>query len=144
MNLLARITLLDGATMPEYKTTESVGFDLGSNELDVVTVRPGAVKMIRTGVIIQPPDGYFTAIFARSSLQKMGLMLANNVGIVDPDYCGPEDEIKLAIYNFGQTVVVVSPGQRLAQGVFLPYGKASFVSEILGGPSRGGFGSTGR
>ena len=40
----------------------------------------------------------FLAIFARSSTPlKRGLMVANGVGVVDPDYSGPADEVKIAV-----------------------------------------------
>ena len=50
--------------------------------------------------MIAVPNGYFLGIFARSSTPlKRGLMVANGVGVVDADYCGPEDEIKVQVLN---------------------------------------------
>ena len=51
----------------------------------------------------------FLGIFARSSTpMKRGLMVANGVGVVDPDYCGPDDEVKIAVMNFTAAPVTVN------------------------------------
>jgi len=95
--------------------------------------------------VIEVPRGMFLGIFARSSTPlKRGLMVANGVGIVDPDYCGPEDEVKIAVLNFTQSPVRVAAGDRIAQGVFLPATRVTW-EEVDGvrTESRGGFGSTG-
>jgi hypothetical protein len=45
----------------------------------------------------------FLAILpAVSTPLKRGLMVANGVGVVDSDYCGPEDEVKVAVLNFSE------------------------------------------
>ncbi len=71
-------------------------------------------------------------------------MVANGVGIVDADYCGPADEIKIEVLNFTQAPVEVKRGDRLAQGVILSYARAEW-QELASAeaPTRGGFGSTG-
>ena len=54
----------------------------------------------------------FLGIFARSSTPlKRGLMIANGVGVIDPDYCGPADEIKIAVMNFTDEEVTITPGR---------------------------------
>jgi dUTP pyrophosphatase len=91
------------------------------------------------------PTGMFLAIFARSSTPlKRGLMVANGVGIVDEDYCGPDDEVKIAVLNFTATTVRVAAGDRLAQGMLLPVTRVTWhETDVLRKNSRGGFGSTG-
>ena len=106
---------------------------------------PGQVVLVPTGLVIEVPAGMFLGIFARSSTPlKRGLMVANGVGVVDPDYCGPADEVKIAVLNFTAHPVTVSAGDRIAQGILLP---ATRVQWLESGPaktsSRGGFGSTG-
>jgi dUTP pyrophosphatase len=85
-------------------------------------------------------------IAARSSLIKRGLILTNGIGIVDPDYCGPEDELLLSVLNVTDQTVHVKQGDRLAQGLFLPMPpQHTWVhreKENIDSPSRGGFGST--
>lgn len=133
-----------GATMPEYKSRGAAGFDIAINESGVI--EPGKVRLLGTGLVFRMEGAvdHFLAIFARSSLHKKGLMLANSVGVLDKDYCGPDDELKLALYNFTDSPVCVESGDRLAQGIFLPYERGCFYSTTLTGQNRGGFGSTGQ
>ena len=87
----------------------------------------------------------FLAIFARSSTPlKRGLMVANGVGVIDPDYSGPEDEVKIAVVNIRSVPVSVAKGDRIAQGIFLPSPRVTWVEvDALDKRSRGGFGATG-
>lgn len=63
------------------------------------------------------PTGHFLSIFARSSTPlKRGLIVASGVGIIDPDYSGPNDEIMIPVLNFTDATVHVRRGDRLAQG----------------------------
>jgi dUTP pyrophosphatase len=90
------------------------------------------------------PEGHFLGVFARSSTPlKRGLMVANGVGVVDADYCGPEDEVKVAVLNFTAAPVMIARGDRLAQGVILPYVRATWREALPDRPTRGGFGRTG-
>lgn len=144
MTLSVRITrLYDGALLPAYQTSGAAGFDLAASV--AMTVAPGQVTLVPTGLVVEVPDGYFLGIFARSSTPlKRGLMVANGVGIVDSDYSGPTDEIKIEVFNFTQSEVTVVPGDRLAQGVLMPYARAAWDERATAtGQSRGGFGSTG-
>lgn len=129
------------ATLPAYKTSGSVGMDIAIST--DATVRPGEWSRISTGLIIKPPEGYFAALYGRSSLCQRFLMLANNVGITDPDYCGPKDEIKVQLYNFGLQPVHLLKGERVAQIVFTPYVRCELELFNPSGASRGGYGSTG-
>src|SRR3954451_19227998 len=105
--------------LPAYQTPGAAGFDLAASE-DVL-VLPSSIALVPTGLVIQVPDGHFLGIFARSSTPlKRGLMIANGVGVIDRDYCGPADEIKVQVLNFTQQAVQVKKGDRLAQGLFLP------------------------
>lgn len=139
-----RITRLHhSAVLPVYQTSGAAGFDLAASE--TTTVAPGQVTLVPTGLVIEVPEGHFLGIFARSSTPlKRGLMVANGVGIVDSDYSGPTDEIKIEVYNFTNAEVTVMPGDRLAQGVLMPFVRAEWDEQkAAGGPSRGGFGTTG-
>jgi dUTP pyrophosphatase len=71
-------------------------------------------------------------------------MVANGVGVLDADYCGPADEVKIQLLNFTDEPVQVRRGDRLAQGIVLPSPRVDWqeVDEIEA-PTRGGFGSTG-
>ena len=84
-------------------------------------------------------------ITARSSLSlKKGLWLGNGVGTIDQDYCGPEDQIHLLVYNFSDAPVTIAASDRLANGIFVKIEKAEWEEvSTMDSPTRGGFGSTG-
>jgi dUTP pyrophosphatase len=131
--------------LPNYQSEGAAGFDLAASEDTVV--KPGAVVLVPTGLVIEVPVGYFLAVFARSSTPlKRGLMVANGVGVVDSDYCGPADEVKIEVFNFTAESVCVKAGDRIAQGLLVPVVRAEFeeVTNDLRQGSRGGFGATGR
>src|SRR5574338_932133 len=138
-----RIRRLDPAiSLPSYQTAEAAGFDLAARE--EVRVPPGEVRLVPTGLVIAVPPGCFLGVFARSSTpRKRGLMVANRVGVVDPDYAGPEDEIKIQVVNFTREEVVVKRGDRIAQGILIPCVRAEWQEGSTRDTSRGGFGSTG-
>ena len=95
--------------------------------------------------MIEVPSGHFLAILARSSTPlKRGLMVANGVGVIDPDYSGPTDEILIQVINVTELDVEIRRGDRLAQGIVLPAPHVTWeeVTEIRDA-SRGGFGATG-
>ena len=130
-------------SLPSYGTDESAGFDLAAAH--DITVPPRTIALVRTGLVIEVPSGHFLAIFARSSTPlKRGLLVANGVGVIDPDYSGPTDEVMIQVLNVTDKDVVVTRGDRLAQGIVLPAPRVSWneVDEIRAA-TRGGFGATG-
>lgn len=143
--MIVRIHRLDPAVrLPKYESAGAAGFDLASS-VDL-TVEPGQVALVPTGLVIEVPAGHFLGVFARSSTPlKRGLMVANGVGVVDEDYCGATDEIKVEVFNFTSQPVRVARGDRLAQGILMPYARASWLeaSEPTR-EARGGFGATDR
>jgi dUTP pyrophosphatase len=130
--------------LPRYESGGAAGFDLAASE-DVL-VPPGGIALVPTGLVIEVPAGHFLGVFARSSTPlRRGLMVANGVGVVDEDYCGPQDEVKVQVFNVTAAPVTVSRGDRIAQGLFLPVTRVTW-DETGGAPrqqTRGGFGATG-
>jgi dUTP pyrophosphatase len=131
------------AELPQYQSAGAAAFDLAAAES--VTIQPGEVALVPTGLVVEVPSGMFLAIFARSSTPlKRGLMVANGVGVVDPDYSGPADEVKVAVLNFRSSATTLARGDRIAQGIILPAPRVTWVEiDELDAPSRGGFGATG-
>lgn len=139
------------AVVPTYGTELSAGFDLSL--VEHVFLDPGESGVYRTGLIIQPPPDHMLLITPRSSTwKKYRVSLGNTVGILDEDFCGPEDEVRLYLHNPGASIdpnwgtrsVHIAPGLRLATGIFVPITRATF--EVVEGPlakTRGGWGSTG-
>jgi dUTP pyrophosphatase len=135
--------LQEGISLPEPATTKAAGFDLAA-AVDL-EIPAHSIRLVGTGLVIAVPDGYFLGIFARSSTPlKRGLMVANGVGVIDADYCGPADEIKIQLLNFTDAPVKISKGDRLAQGIVLPSPVIEWEeTDEMTVPTRGGFGSTG-
>src|SRR5918995_5911562 len=105
--------------LPEPATGGAAGFDLAA--ATDIEIPPRSIRLVGTGLVIAVPDGHFLGIFARSSTPlKRGLMVANGVGVVDADYCGATDEVKIQVLNFTNDTVRVGRGDRLAQGIVLP------------------------
>ena len=137
--------LKENAIIPTRGSELAAGYDLYACCNEPVFVMPYKTEKISTGLAIQPPEGYFGAIFARSGLAtKSGLRPANCVGVCDEDYTG---EYVVVLYNDSSSIRTVNPGDRIAQLVFLPYMDVDFCEvDELENTKRGdgGFGSTGR
>jgi dUTP pyrophosphatase len=139
-----KITRLDSTIpLPTYGTDEAAGFDLAASH--DLAVEPRQIALVRTGLVIEVPSGHCLAILARSSTPlKRGLMVANGVGIVDPDYSGPNDEILIQVLNVTDRPVQIRRGERLAQGIVLPAPRVTWQEvDSIRQATRGGFGATG-
>ena len=129
--------------LPAYQTPGAAGFDLYARTR--VAVAPGATALIPSNVIVDLPAGYALLVALRSSTPiRKGLISPHGIGIVDSDYCGPEDELKTLVFNPTGDEIVVERGERIAQALLLPAPQAELV-EVgeIAAPTRGGFGSTG-
>jgi dUTP pyrophosphatase len=137
--------LTDSAKLPERGSEYAAGYDLFADVAEEVKIAPHETKMIGTGVAMEIPTGYFGGIFARSGLSaKEGLRPANCVGVVDSDYRG---EVKVALHNDGEVERVITPAEKIAQLVVVPFLSVEFseVSELSDTDrGEGGFGSTGK
>lgn len=129
--------------LPQYETPGSFGFDFLARE--TIHIAPKSLGMIPGNLIIKCPDNLALLILPRSStFRKTGLMFPHSIGLIDQDYCGGNDEIMIQVFNFGDTVVTVNRGDKIAQGMFVKTESITFTEvpkEFLG-QSRGGFGST--
>lgn len=129
--------------LPIYETDGSVGFDIIARE--DTEVLPAKIAMVPANLIVEVPKGYMLVIASRSSTPvKKGVSPPHGFGIIDHDYCGPDDEIKVLVYNFTGEVVRILRGEKIAQGVFVKIDKFAWEEvEEISNESRGGFGSTG-
>ena len=151
------------AKLPVRKTEEAAGYDLCT--IEDFTLWPGQRIVVGTGLVVQPPPGYHTEILLRSGMAyKYNIMLINSVGLIDRDYAGPTDELKLMLYRAPEfssaslqidlktknpdlrsyDPVSFSAGDRVAQLV-LRKTETLDVLELAEAPARdrGGLGSTG-
>jgi dUTP pyrophosphatase len=143
MDLKARIKRIDkDLPLPVYETDGSVGFDIIARE--TMQVPSKEIKLIPGNIIVEVPKGYMLMVASRSSTpKKKGLTPPHGLGIIDHDYCGEQDEIKIQVYNFTNDSVIVERGEKIAQGVFIKIDKLSWEEvDSMSKNSRGGFGST--
>ena len=132
--------------LPAYATPGSAGMDLRACIDAPLTLSPGQVELVPTGIAIHIADaGLAALILPRSGLgHKHGIVLGNLVGLIDSDYQGP---LMVSCWNRGGHDYTLQPMERLAQLVIVPVAKAAFeVVEDFAESARaaGGFGSTGR
>ncbi|MDE0184669.1 MAG: dUTP diphosphatase [Candidatus Poribacteria bacterium] len=128
--------------LPQYATAGSVGFDLVCRES--VAIEPRTLGLVPANVIVETPPGYMLMVTLRSSTpRKRGLLIPHGVGVIDQDYCGEDDEVKIQIYNFSEQTVTIQRGDRIAQAIFVRVDQVDWmeVSETHS-KTRGGFGST--
>lgn len=138
--------LKNNAKLPTRGTAGSAGLDLYACIEKSVTISPGELKLITTGIAIELPDSSCAAfIYARSGLGvKHGICLSNGVGVIDSDYRG---ELCVGLCNVSDKPYTVMPDERIAQLVISPVIIPELVeAEDLGETERGtgGFGSTGK
>lgn len=130
--------------LPTYQTNGSVGCDLFARVDTKIPAK--SLGRIPANVIIETPPGYMFVVASRGSTPfKKGLLPPHGIGIGDQDFCGPEDEYQIPVYNFTDQEVVIERGERVAQGIFVPIEKVEWeeLDSMGHNKTRGGFGSTG-
>lgn len=129
--------------LPRRSTTGSAGYDMVAAEDTVVL--PGETKVIPTGVKAYMNPGEVLLLFLRSSSGiKRHMRMANEVGVIDSDYADNptnEGEIGIPIWNPGRSAITITKGEKIAQGVFVPF--LLVDDDNATGERIGGVGSTG-
>ena len=131
--------------LPAYKTSGSSGMDLMACIKNIITIKPGKIELVPTGIALAIPKNYEIQIRPRSGLAaKKGISVLNTPGTVDSDYRG---EIKIILINLSKESFVVKSGDRVAQMILCPVVRAK-LKEVKNLPktvrNKGGFGSTGK
>jgi dUTP pyrophosphatase len=131
------------AQLPEFKTAGAAGADLRTVER--LTLRPGELALVDTGLKMQLPKGYEAQIRPRSGLAlKHGITVLNSPGTIDSDYRGP---VKVLLINLGKEDWTCACPDRIAQIVISKTAEVVFVeTQELEDTERGesGFGSSGK
>ena len=138
------ITRIDPSLpLPHYATEGAAGFDFLCRV--GVTVQPRSVARIPANVVVCVPPDYVLVVALRSGTPaRKGLLFPGGIGVIDPDFCGPDDEIQIQVYNFTDQPVEVERGERIAQGILMPSVTCEWdETQTRSERSRGGFGSTG-
>jgi dUTP pyrophosphatase len=129
--------------LPTRATEHAAGYDIRSAEPSV-TLRPGEIRLVATGLVMELPEGVECQVRPRSGLAlEHGVTLPNSPGTIDPDYRG---ELRVIMQNLGPEPVTLERGERIAQLVFARFATPSISeAEELSATERGsgGFGSTG-
>lgn len=129
--------------IPVYAHPGDAGADLTASES--VELEPGERATIGTGVALALPDGTVGLVVPRSGLAaRHGITIVNSPGTIDAGYRG---EIRITLLNTdARESYAIAVGDRIAQLIVMPVGRARFVPvDRLPGSHRGegGFGSTG-
>jgi len=136
----------ENAKIPTRGTQGAAGMDMYACIEKEITVNPGELKIIPTGIAVAlPSSDYAVFLYARSGLGvKHGICLANGVGVIDSDYRG---EICAGICNVSDKPYTIQPQERICQMVVAPVVMAELVEvQNLDETDRGEgkFGSTGK
>ncbi|MDF2699221.1 MAG: dut [Haloplasmataceae bacterium] len=132
-----------GINIPQRQTKFSAGYDIEAAES--VELNPLEKKLIKTGLKAYMQEDEVLNIYIRSSMAvKKNAMLANNVGIIDADYYNNESNeghILIPMINFGNDVLKINKGDKIAQGIFQ---KFLLIDKDLSNniDRMGGFGTT--
>lgn len=133
------------AIIPKYMTPGAAGMDLCAAIDQHVEIRPGDRKAIGTGLALAIAPGFEGQVRPRSGLaREYGITMVNSPGTVDHDFRG---ELCVVLINLGQSIMTISPRDRIAQMVIAPIAQAEIIEvDELPETTRGtgGFGSTGR
>ena len=132
--------------LPEHATQGSAGLDLRACVDSTLSMAPGAVELIPTGIALYIEDpGLAGLLLPRSGLgHKHGIVLGNLVGLIDSDYQG---QLFVSCWNRSDTEFSIEAGDRIAQLVIVPVVQTAFnvVEEFtLTYRGSGGFGSSGK
>lgn len=139
--------LRKNAKIPTRGSDYACGYDAYAclDGYEKISIPPQSLAKIGLGISLEPEEGYYVGVYARSGLStKEGLRPANCVGLCDEDYRG---EYIVALYNDSSETRYIEDGERIAQLVLHKRRDMEFVEvDELEGTKRGagGFGSTGR
>jgi len=132
------------AELPKLASAGAAAFDLKAAMDAPLTIHPGEVTLVPTGLAVEIPVGYELQLRARSGLAaKFGFTLVNGVGTIDSDYRG---EIKVISTVLAKEPLVIQPGDRIAQGLIaqvIPVLHVEVTDLSSTERGEGGFGSTG-
>lgn len=143
---LKRLPHAEGLDLPFYATSQSAGMDLRAAvpEDEPMTIGPGEVVLVPTGLQIALPPGFEAQVRPRSGLAvKHKITVLNSPGTVDSDYRG---ECKVILINHGKEAFEIQRGERIAQMVVAAHAQVEWEErDSLDETERGGggFGSTG-
>jgi dUTP pyrophosphatase len=140
-----RVSVFSDALVPEQATSHSAGYDFFSAEDTTVLPFRDCPKpcLVATGIKSYMKKDEVLNLYARSSMAKRGLVLANSVGVIDSDYYNNENNeghIYFALWNFSDFPVNIRRGEKIGQGVFSKF--LTTDAPKVTRKRKGGFGSS--
>jgi len=131
--------------LPTYKTVGASGMDLMAFIERSIKLAPKSSCLVPTGLSVAFSDEYEIQIRPRSGLAaKNNISVLNTPGTIDSDYRG---EIKIILFNHGNSDFIINNKDRVAQMVLAPVHKMD-LEEVKDLPAtlrgKDGFGSTGK
>jgi dUTP pyrophosphatase len=144
------------AVIPSYAKAGDAGMDMVAISAEIAP--DGSYIEYGTGIAVEVPEGHVGLIFARSSISKTSLILANHVGVVDSGYRGEikfrfkDTEMKKSMrlenkWGYYASETAYEVGNKIGQLVILPYPQIQWSeTDELSDTNRGdgGFGSSGK
>lgn len=153
-------------TLPRRSTKKSAGYDFFAYEdvkipsiwrtliqmklhpitnQSVMAIERIEPTLVKTGIKAYMQDDEVLELFNRSSNpKKLGLILANSVGVIDSDYYNNPDndgEIGFLFYNIFPQDIIIKKGDKIGQGIFKKFLKVD--NDTASEERKSGFGSTG-
>lgn len=128
------------ATLPTRGSQASAGLDLYS--IEAVSLEPGQRAIVRTGLAVAIPEGFYGRLAPRSGLAtRKGLDVL--AGVIDADYRG---EIGCLLHNAGEERIELEERSKICQLIIekIITPQAAWADDLDDTErGRGGFGSTG-
>ena len=132
----------EGIELPAYKHDGDACMDLRVYPDQAITVGPNQCHVFDTCLKFDIPEGHVMLVYPRSGLGiKSGIVLRNLTGVIDSNFT---DTVKVGLVNNSSEDFIVSPGDRVAQFMIMPYPQMKLVEKVVEDSGRGeGLGSSG-
>lgn len=132
----------EGIELPEYKHNGDACMDLRVYPDEAIVIPAGKSHVFDTFLKFDIPEGHVMLVYPRSGLGiKHGVVLRNLTGVIDSNFT---DTVKVGLVNTSDEDFVVSPGDRVAQFMIVPYPKMAIFEGVVEDSGRGeGLGSSG-
>lgn len=132
----------DCVELPQYKHDGDACMDLRVYPDEAITVPAGKSHVFDTHLKVHIPEGHVMMVYPRSGLGiKNGVVLRNLTGVIDSNF---SDTVKIGLVNTSDEDFIVSPGDRVAQFMVVPYPIMQISEAVVEDTGRGaGLGSSG-
>ena len=130
------------AKLPERATKHSAGYDFFCPTQ--IELKPHSSTLVWSNVKAKFNENEVLLLCVTSGMGKRGIMLANNLGVVDCDYFENEfndGNIGFRLYNFLDDPYILKEGEKIGQGIFTTFLKVDDET-LVTQTRKGGFGST--